>query len=158
MTFQRKRLIFNPQNPCMTVQTWQPQLWSFQNFLLGWLSRISRMHPSDGSFLLHWQESGLRAGSKGHKGNKACTSCTPTPHTKNLCKSAWSRGRGVLLYFTHMYQSVPHRFYCTRRWNWLGRDDQSLVVFFFFLPFSVIASGYCIFKPVLIALNMHIFT
>lgn len=27
-----------------------------------------------------------------------------------------------------------------------------------FLPFSFTASGYCIFKPVLIALNMHVFT
>lgn len=27
-----------------------------------------------------------------------------------------------------------------------------------FLPFSFIASGYCIFKPVLIALNVHVFT
>lgn len=26
-----------------------------------------------------------------------------------------------------------------------------------FQPFSLIASGYCIYKPVLIALNMHVF-
>lgn len=89
------------------------------------------------------------------QGMALCTSCTPMPRTKKMCKSVWSRGRGALLYFTHTHQSVPYRVYRTRRWNWLGRDDE---FWGGFLPFSFIASGYCIFKPVLIALNMHVFT
>lgn len=59
MVFQRKRLTFNPQNPYMPATRWD-----LGNFLLGWLSRTSRTHQSDGSSLLHGQQPGLRMALK----------------------------------------------------------------------------------------------
>lgn len=134
-----KRLIFNPQNPFMTVRTCQPHCGSFWNLLPGWLSRTSRMHQSEGSFLLHWQEPGLRDGSEGYTG-KACTSCTQMAHTREMHKEAWSRGRGALLYFTHTHQSVPYRFLPYKKIKLIRKTWWIFEVFFaiFFYSFRIL--------------------
>lgn len=106
-----------------------------------------------------WQLPAALAAAWPEDSSKGCTGEAAPPvhqhHPHTPCKSAGSRARGALLCFIYTTQPVPYRFYHTRRWIWLGRDDEFLGVF---LPFSFIASGYCIFKPVLITLNIHIFT
>ena len=116
LIFQTKRLIFNLQYPWMTAMTCQPQCGSFWSFLLGWLSRTSRMHQSEGSFLpslarAHWLAEGMAL-------KDTWVRTAPPAHkfhvTHTTYKLAWSRGGGALPYFTHTQQSVaiqvlPHK-------------------------------------------------
>lgn len=135
----------------MTCQQ-RGSLWSF---LLGWLSRTSRMHQSEGSFLLLLTEACWLA-----EGMALKVRAVPPVHKCHVHKrrpSQLGAGEEEICLIPPIRNSLlSYRFYHTRRWGWLGTDDG--VLGWSFLPFSFTASGYCIFKPVLIALNMHVFT
>lgn len=61
-------------------------------------------------------------------------------HTQR-CASHCGAEEEELCFILPTHFSLCHyRFYCTRRWNWLGRDDQFLVGFFaiFFYSFRIL--------------------
>lgn len=86
-------------------RTREPKCVSFWNFLLGWLSRTSRMHQFDGSSLLHWQQPDLRMALKDAQ-VRLHLLCTKATYKEDVQVSReQSKGSSALL---HPHVSLCH--------------------------------------------------